>query len=181
MLPFPLSSWRLRPVFVDDVYILAGNGLSGATRCGRTCYVNEHRNHHHHHPNRLSQRSVDLSVGGVHTFPLPTATRAQEVVHVSANALVKGVVILVQVFQVGDALARRCLPGGHTSQHQIGVEPQETDDNEPADDQDEEVDEEQDVDLEPFPPQRLVGDSMPGEQKENFSNNYYYYYYYEEL
>ena len=101
---------------------------------------------------------------GIYTFPLSTATRAQKIVCVSANAFVKGVVIFIQVFQVSDALARRSFPGGHAAQHQEGVKPQETNDDETTDDQDKEVNEEQDVHLEPVPPERLVGDCVPGEQ-----------------
>ena len=129
-----------------------------------------HTNLHHLHDSWsswsqskcLCHWSSHLSVGGIHTFPLATATWAQEIVRVSANAFVKGVVIFIQVFQVGDALAGSCLPRGHAPQHQKGVKPQESDDDEPADDQDEEVNEEQDVGLEPVSPQSLEGNAMPG-------------------
>ena len=73
-------------------------------------------------------------MSGVHPLPLTVTTGAQEVIHVDAHTLVEGIIVFVQVLQVGDALTRRSLPGGQTSQHEEGVEPQKADDDEAADD-----------------------------------------------
>ena len=98
----------------------------------------------------------------VRSLPVSDTTGTQEVEDISAAALIKWVVGLVQVSQVADAIVRHHFPGGLSHHHQIGVEAEQAKHDDPGQDQNNEINEEYNIHLEPLLPFPLVHNGIPG-------------------
>ena len=77
----------------------------------------------------------------------------------------EGVVLLLQVLEVGDAVAGDRLPGRQVEHHQVGVEAEESNGRHAAQDQDHHVNDEENILRYPLVPRGLVHNGAPARDR----------------
>lgn len=106
-------------------------------------------------------QSILLHFPVIHTLPFSVFANSEKVIHIHKTPFIKRVKVITQVLEIGNALPGHKLPGGQSTEHEEGVESQQTNHSEASKRQNDHVYKEHHICLPPVLPLLFILEVCP--------------------